>query len=159
MTKIFLISKKKRIKWTEDEDKLLLSLVENGYAGKWRFISNFFPNKTNFDCYIRFGKINPNLKKGKWSNEEDDLIKQLVSEHGYDWAKISFIIKNRSSKQIRSRFIYYLENSLIKSRFTTEEDELVRKLFPILKNNWAKYINYLPNRSAKIIQNHYRNLK
>lgn len=159
MTKIFTIIKKKKTTWNAEEDKLLLSLVGNGYAGKWRFISNFFPNKTNFDCYIRFGKINPNHKKGKWSKEEDNLIKNLVSEHGYDWAKISFLVGNRSSKQIRSRYIYYLENSLIKSKFTNEEDELVRKLFPLLKNNWAKYINYLPNRSAKIIQNRYRILK
>lgn len=159
MTKIFSIKKIKKISWTEEEDQLLLNLVKNGYEGKWRFISNFFPNKDNFDCYARYGKINPNHKKGKWSEEEDNVIKELVSRYGYDWAKISFIIKNRSSKQIRSRYIYYLENTLVKSEFTKEEDALIRKLFPVLKNNWAKYINYLPNRSAKIIQNRYRILK
>jgi hypothetical protein len=159
MTKIFEIIKKKKTVWIEADDKLLLSLVNNGYGGKWRFISNFFPGKSNLDCYIRFNKINPIIKKGKWSFEEDEILKNLVSEYGYDWAKISFIIKTRSSKQIRSRYIYYLENSLLMNRFSNEEDQLVRKLFPVLKNNWAKYKNFLPNRSAKIIQNRYRILK
>lgn len=159
MTKIFSIVKKKKIIWTEEDDKLLLSLVNNGFRGKWRYISNYFPSKSNLDCYLRFGKINPKFKKGKWDLEEDELIKKLVEEHGYDWAKISFLVKNRSSKQIRSRYIYYLENSLNKGKFSKEEDKLIRKLFPLLKNNWAQYINYLPNRSAKIVQNRYRFLK
>lgn len=156
---LFLVKNKKEKSWTDEEDKLLIELINDKYGKKWRFISQHFINKTKFDCYSRFIQINPNIKKGKWTEEEDEKIVLLVSEHGYDWAKIADIIKNRTSKQIRSRYIYYLDSGLDKSDFTKEEDELIKKLYPIFKTNWAKYINYLPNRSAKIIQNRYRPYK
>ena len=158
--KVFFIIKNKKVKkWTDEEDFMLLNLVDNKYGKKWRFIAMHFPKKSKFECYTRHIQINPNIKKGKWSQEEDDKIINLVKEHGYDWAKISNLIRNRTSKQIRSRYIYYLDDGLNKSEFTQEEDEMVKKLFPIFKTNWAKYINYLPNRSAKIIQNRYRPYK
>ena len=159
MTKMFEVKKTRRIVWTNEEDTQLLTLVRSGYRGKWKYISTHFPGKSNFDCYIRFGKINPSYKKGKWSEEEDERILNLINEHGYNWAKLSQIIINRSSRQIRSRYINYLDKTLIKTQFTKEEDDLVKRLFPVLKNNWARYINYLPNRSPKIIQNRYRVLK
>ena len=158
MTKkvFFIIKHKKKKKWTEEEDEILLNLVNHKFGKKWRHIAGHFTKKSKLECYTRFIQINPKIKKGKWSQEEDDHIVNLVKEHSYDWAKISNIIKNRTSKQIRSRYIYYLDTGLNKSEFTKEEDELVKKLFPVFKTNWTKYINYLPNRSAKIIQNRYR---
>ena len=153
--KIFFIRKNKAKKWNEHEDNLLLDLVNTKLGKKWRFIALHFRNKTKFECYTRFIKINPAVKKGKWSADEDSKIIELVKEIGYDWAKIGNAIKTRTSKQIRSRFIYYLDEGLNNSEFTKEEDEMIKKLLPIFKTNWAKYLNYLPNRSAKIIQNRY----
>lgn len=155
----FIVRGKKTLKWSEDEDKLLLELVNVKLGKKWKLISTYFKEKSRFDCYTRYFQINPTIKKGKWTKEEDDLLVKLVEDLKYDWAKIANIMKNRTSKQIRSRYIYYLDTGLNKSEFTPEEDEIVRKLFPIFKTNWVNYVNYLPNRSAKIIQNRYRPYK
>jgi len=158
--KIFRIRKRNINKnWTEEEDNSLIDLVNNKYGKKWKIIHMFFPKRTKFECYNRYVQINPQIKKGKWSKEEDQKIKNLVEEYGYDWSKISNIVKTRTSKQIRSRYIFYLDSKLNNTEFSQEEDEMVQKLFPIFKTNWVKYINYLPNRSAKIIQNRYRSYK
>ena len=107
--KIFLIRKVlNQKKWTKEEDKQLIELVQTHNEKKWKEISNFFHNKNPLQCFSRYKRIKPGVNKGSWNKEEDDEILKLIKIHGTNWSLISKIIKTRNNKQIRDRYINIL---------------------------------------------------
>ena len=94
--------KKKRVYWTVKKDKLLLELVKsNGVKLNWKELTANF-NMTFKQCYDRYININPLLKKGSWSDEEERKLKGLVGIYGEKWSQISKEFGGtRSGKQIR----------------------------------------------------------
>ena len=62
----------------------------------------------------------PIFKKGKWSEEEDNLLKKYINKYGEGkWSQIEKGFIGRSRKQIRQRYI-----SNIKIRKIEEEKEV-----------------------------------
>jgi hypothetical protein len=111
---VFLIKKIKNKKismktktWTEDEDKLLISLYNKNCFKKWKTISKSFLNKNEKECMLRYLKINPKIKKGKWVFEEDRNLFYLVKIFGFRWGLFAKILKTRNHKQIRSRYHHF----------------------------------------------------
>jgi len=137
--KLFVLSSKiKHKNWEKDDDTKLINLVQS-YSDskvKWYEISTHF-KKTTIQCYTRYKQIDPMLKKGKWHKEEDERIKSLVEKHGKKWAFISKIIKNRSGKQIRDRYINFIDERNIRNGFTDEEDRKIMSLFKIHGPMWS----------------------
>ena len=41
-------------------------------------------------------QVNPNIRKDKWTAEEDDQLRALVKEYGSSWAEISRNIEVRA---------------------------------------------------------------
>ncbi len=161
--KLFFIRKVLKIdgskNWTSEEDSLLIESVRK-FPNKinWKSVSNFIPNKNATQCYRRYKSINPSFKKGRWTLEEDNLLKLLLKSYGNSWTYISKIMGTRSSRQIRNRYDENLNPFVKKNKFTESEDKLILELHDIFHNNWSKYINYLPNRCVKIIKRRYLRL-
>ena len=155
--KFFLVTREKTKNkvWTKSEDYLLLSIINN-IGCKWKFILKYFQNRTILQLYSRYTKINPNLKKGKFSKEEDKEIIDLVNIYGTNWCKIANILKNRTSKQIRSRYVNYLNKIYDNTEISEEEKETIFLYYPKLGNKWTEYSKILPrNRSAKFLRNKF----
>jgi len=93
--------------WTDEEDKLLISLCSEKKRKNWISIANFFKDKSLNSCKLRFFQINPKIKKGTWTAEEDKKLYYLVNQFGLSWSFISKVLKDRNHKQIRSRYLYY----------------------------------------------------
>ena len=108
--------------WTPEEDKLLISLYKPNNIKKWVTIAKYFPDKNQKDCMLRYLKINPRIKKGKWSFEEDRNLFFLVQMFGYRWGLFAKILKNRNHKQIRSRYYHFFLQS--KEQNQTEIQEI-----------------------------------
>lgn len=113
---IFILKKKKTVyndeKWTEKEDKLLVELIHR-IGLKWKFLEKYFPDKTKVEIYKRYYKINPKIKKGKFSYEEDQRLVELLKIHKFNWGKVAKIIESRTPKQIRSRYFNGLYKNFI----------------------------------------------
>jgi len=109
--KIMKNSKLKRTlklsQWTQEEDQLLLTVQTVHKKNKWKIISKYFPNKKLNEVMLRYYKINPLIKKGKWTLEEDRKLLKPVSMFGRNWALISKVLKNRNHKQVRSRYTHF----------------------------------------------------
>ncbi len=68
----------KRGEWTTQEDALLKNAVEEYGEKDWKFIATKVPNRNNVKCRDRYNKVlKPGLKRGRWTTQEDDLLKQL----------------------------------------------------------------------------------
>jgi hypothetical protein len=62
--------------------------------------------------------------KGTWTDEEDDLLKRMVIEHGAKgWNYIASILPGRVGKQCRERWHNHLDPVIIKEKWTLEEDK------------------------------------
>ena len=101
---IFMIRKiKHQKKWSKEEDKLLISLAQKYKNRNWNVISSHFPTKNYLQCFSRYRRIKPGMKRGPWNKEEDQFIFSRIQEYGKNWAKISKEMGTRNSKQIRER--------------------------------------------------------
>lgn len=89
-------------------------------------------------------------KMGKWTDNEDNLLKELVIACGKNWSKIAGSFPNRTAAQISSRWEKCLDPSLHKGPFTLEEDE---KILDYVKKNgpkdWRPLSELLGARSPK----------
>mmetsp|Transcript_16559 Transcript_16559/g.15856 ORF Transcript_16559/g.15856 Transcript_16559/m.15856 type:complete len:97 (+) Transcript_16559:119-409(+) len=90
--------------------------------------------------------------------EEDNLITKYYSKFGRNWALIAKKLKGRSGKQVRERFINYLEKKELSKEdlFTAEEDELILRYFDIHPHDWTKIARLIPNKNASSIKQRYQ---
>lgn len=143
----------KKSRWTKQEDEILLRLSQRMKRNKWKFCSLILKNKSSYQCYLRFKKINPNILKGRWSEAEDKQLLKLVGIFGKSWKSIAKIMKTRTNKQIRNRYEEHLSEHLNKGIFSKEEDEKLKMLYNGLEGNWFKYKEYFPDRPIKKLKN------
>jgi hypothetical protein len=48
--------------------------------------------------------LNPDVKKGNWTQEEDDIIFKKYLEIGSSWSKISKDLVGRTENAVKNRF-------------------------------------------------------
>lgn len=78
----------KKSAWTTEEDELLLSLYAQD-PNKWSQIARGIPGRTDDACSKRYREaLDPKLKKGEWTDEEDTRLLQCYAEHGGKWGII-----------------------------------------------------------------------
>jgi hypothetical protein len=110
-------------------------------------------------CIQRWEKVlRPGLVKGKWTDEEDDLLRQVV-RNGYEhWGKVAEKMPGRTSKQCRERWANYLDPSLLKTAFSPGEDDLLLRLQGEMGNKWACIARQLPGRTENSVKLRYHAL-
>lgn len=141
--------------WTKQEDKLLRNLVTKFGAKKWNNIAKFFDNKTSVQCSARFRRMKKGIKKDPWSNQEDKQLIELVKIYGKNWSLISNMMKNRSGKQIRERYINNLDPNIIRREFNEEEDNLIYELQKKHGNKWTLISKHFQKRTGDMIKNRF----
>uniref|UniRef100_A0A6V7QUV8 Uncharacterized protein n=1 Tax=Ananas comosus var. bracteatus TaxID=296719 RepID=A0A6V7QUV8_ANACO len=69
-----------------------------------------FLDRTDVQCLHRWQKVlNPELVKGPWSKQEDEIIIQMVKKYGpKKWSTISQALPGRIGKQCRERWHNHL---------------------------------------------------
>jgi hypothetical protein len=142
-------------KWREEEDKLLLQLAEKNKFRRWKKIALEMKDRTSSQCYERFRKIRPEIKKGPWTIEEDESLRELIDIHGKKWSKISRIMKYRTGKQIRDRYNHSLDNKINKKKYTAEEENVIKCLYSKYGSAWSLIAKNLPGRTSQQIKNRF----
>ena len=98
----------------------------------------------------------------KWSAKEDKLLESLVTVRDTDWKEIYKIFETnglfKSEKQIKERWIWYLDPSLKKKKWTIEENKKLFKLHQKIGNKWKIMAEYFPGRRDNAIKNQFFSL-
>lgn len=75
--------------WTTQEDEILTSTVQLYDAQGWAKIAEFIPGRTAKQCHNRwYDCLNPTIRKGNWTSEEDKIILDGYAEIGSKWTKV-----------------------------------------------------------------------
>jgi hypothetical protein len=72
-----------RRQWTDEEDRVLVDAVKREGAHNWAVIAQALTGRKDKQCRERwFNHLCPNVKKGDWTVDEDEVILKGVSEFG-----------------------------------------------------------------------------
>lgn len=147
----------KNAKWTQEENEYLTKLVSELGTPNWNDLVSFFPGKSAQQIAERWEKVlNPNLVKGSWTREEDELIIKFVQEKGTkDWTKLATLLPGRIGKQCRERWRNHLDPDVNRAPWTEEEDQILIEMFEKIGSKWVKIAEYLPGRSDNAIKNRW----
>ena len=144
-------------KWTQQEDDLLIVLVRENPKVNWNDIAPQFPGKTAQQISERWSKVvNPDLIKGSWTRQEDELIIEFVRQYGTkNWTKLASLLPGRIGKQCRERWRNHLDPANNHGAWTAEEDALLVELHKQYGNAWVKIAAQMPGRSDNSIKNRW----
>eukprot|EP01039_Chlorochromonas_danica_P006754 gene6752-7464_t len=146
-----------RRRWTADEDELLRKAVDLYGEGNWVAIANDVPDRNPQQCLHRWVyNLNPSIRKGPWTAEEDAHLVQLVNALGQEWTEISRQMNGRTGGQCLSRWRTYLDPMLKKGNWTEEEDVLILEQRREYSKTWAEIAKMLHGRCDADIRDRFQ---
>jgi hypothetical protein len=90
--------------WTKEEDEKILEMVKI-HGKSWSKISKILVSRNGKQIRDRFINIlDPTIKKGKFTIEEDLKLLCLYRSYGTKWATISKFFENRTADMIKNRY-------------------------------------------------------
>ncbi|XP_055801604.1 transcription factor MYB106-like [Solanum dulcamara] len=101
--------------WTPAEDQKLLAYVEEHGYGSWSDLPvRAGLQRCKRSCRLRWiNYLRPNIKRGKFSSEEERTIFQLHALLGNRWSTIASHLPNRSDNEIKNYWNTRLKKRLI----------------------------------------------
>uniref|UniRef100_A0A7N0U9H1 Uncharacterized protein n=2 Tax=Kalanchoe fedtschenkoi TaxID=63787 RepID=A0A7N0U9H1_KALFE len=90
--------------WTDEEDKILMEYVEVHGKGQWnRIAKKTGLKRCGKSCRLRWvNYLSPNVKRGNFTEEEEDLIIRLHKLLGNRWSLIAGRVPGRTDNQVKN---------------------------------------------------------
>ncbi|KAL0979723.1 hypothetical protein UPYG_G00188720 [Umbra pygmaea] len=153
----------RRRKWNSEEDKCFQDLVEKLRIGNfipYTQISYFMEGRDAMQLLYRWTQaLDPNVKKGFWSKEEDEMLRRGVAKYGVgNWWKIRQEVPGRTIGQCRDRYLEVLIGNVKKGPFDEEELALLRRLVKKYGHKWSKIASEMPNRLDCQVSSQWRRM-
>ncbi|KAH1205630.1 Transcription factor MYB93 [Glycine max] len=101
--------------WTPEEDEKLMDYISKHGRGTWRTLPKHAGlNRCGKSCRLRWENyLRPDIKRGKFTEEEEQLIINLHSVIGNKWAKIATHLPGRTDNEIKNYWNTNLRKKLL----------------------------------------------
>ncbi|CAL4999446.1 unnamed protein product [Urochloa decumbens] len=105
--------------WTQEEDEKLLQYIQKNGHGSWRTLPRLAGlNRCGKSCRLRWTNyLRPDIKRGKFSQEEEQTILHLHSVLGNKWSAIAAHLPGRTDNEIKNFWNTHLKKRLIQMGF------------------------------------------
>lgn len=136
--------------WTENEDNILRKIVAIRGPKAWTRISNELNSLVHNGVEVRkrtncrerwINHLNPGLKKGPWSAEEDRIIEEQYRVLGKKWSKIAKKMKGRTENSVKNRCLWLIKKQKLQKLDSPGLKGEVRRSPRIRKRTNESYIN------------------
>lgn len=173
-----IFRKTKKNTWTPEEDERLRSTLYAQYASlnglsqysneridaetiDWNAIAAKMSSRRAKECKKRWtSSLDPHLRKGKWTQAEDELLVKAYKKHGPMWQKVALLIEGRNEDQCSKRYTEVLlsdSKERLKS-WSLEEDMLLIEGVRTYGTKWRTIATSLPNRPSLTCRNRWRKI-
>ncbi|XP_008648740.1 transcription factor MYB39 [Zea mays] len=101
--------------WTPEEDKLLVDYINEHGHGSWRRLPKLAGlNRCGKSCRLRWTNyLRPDIKRGRFTDDEEDLIVHLHSLLGNKWSSIATKLPGRTDNEIKNYWNTHLRKKLL----------------------------------------------
>ncbi|KAL1218136.1 Transcription factor MYB93 [Cardamine amara subsp. amara] len=101
--------------WTPEEDQKLIDYIHKHGHGSWRALPKLADlNRCGKSCRLRWTNyLRPDIKRGKFSAEEEQTILHLHSILGNKWSAIATHLQGRTDNEIKNFWNTHLKKKLI----------------------------------------------
>lgn len=105
--------------WTPEEDQKLVKYIQKQGHGSWRALPKLAGlNRCGKSCRLRWTNyLRPDIKRGKFSREEEETILNLHSILGNKWSAIASHLPGRTDNEIKNFWNTHLKKKLIQMGF------------------------------------------
>ncbi|KAK4485933.1 hypothetical protein RD792_008584 [Penstemon davidsonii] len=105
--------------WTPEEDDKLINYIQKHGHGSWRALPKLAGlNRCGKSCRLRWTNyLRPDIKRGKFSQEEEQTILNLHSILGNKWSAIATHLPGRTDNEIKNFWNTHLKKKLIQMGF------------------------------------------
>ncbi|MED6110789.1 hypothetical protein PIB30_046045 [Stylosanthes scabra] len=102
--------------WTPEEDQKLIDYIQKHGHGKWRTLpKNAGLKRCGKSCRLRWANyLRPDIKRGRFSFEEEEMIIQLHSVLGNKWSTIAANLPGRTDNEIKNYWNTHIKKRLLK---------------------------------------------
>ncbi|KDQ13854.1 hypothetical protein BOTBODRAFT_33289 [Botryobasidium botryosum FD-172 SS1] len=115
--------------WTKQEDQALIQATRDFGTSHWGIVAlHVGSDRTPVQCMHRWiYSLDPSIKHGRWTAEEDQLLLSAVAIHGSTWVKVKACIPGRTGAQCRERWCNAVDPKIKRCAWSPEEDALLRE--------------------------------
>ncbi|KAL6606496.1 hypothetical protein ACP70R_042149 [Stipagrostis hirtigluma subsp. patula] len=101
--------------WTPEEDKLLVDYIKKHGHGSWRRLAKLAGlNRCCKSCRLRWNNyLRPDIKRGRFTDDEEKLIVHLHSILGNKWSSIAAKLPGRTDNDIKNYWNAYFRKKLL----------------------------------------------
>ncbi|GAU41451.1 hypothetical protein TSUD_237010 [Trifolium subterraneum] len=102
--------------WTQEEDEKLIDYINKHGHGNWGTLSKRADlNRCGKSCRLRWTNyLRPDIKRGKFTDEEERVIINLHSVLGNKWSKIAAHLPGRTDNEIKNFWNTNIRKKLLK---------------------------------------------
>jgi hypothetical protein len=125
-----------KVKFTHDEDVLLMELVTRHGDGDWASIARQMRNRNVRQCRERWcNYLAPSVSNGPWSSEDDARLLEKTREYGSKWKALTQFFPGRTDINIKNHYMTLTRRRCVAPRHMSPEDGAIRicSYFLVLK--------------------------
>jgi len=100
-------------------------------------------------------RIQKTHTKSKFTKEEDQRLREIISKIGPSWKEVAEHMGNRTPRQCKERWTTYLSNGINLSKWDPLEDEMLTNAVNEFGRQWSIIRNIFRSRTETNIKNRW----